>query len=229
MISLPEGFAELDPNNRWLVETRLQLIEEVACGPQACGIGAPDMEEAEKRIRQAVERRDRKAEEDAIVDCMRAEVREGWQDFPKRELLTGLYRRAARRRAGCGSTDSRHTPSHQQGLQVARPLLTPVPGHETVGLRVGVRSRVESSDRPMAVSQRTTRPPRVASVHQAIPIQPGLLRRSRALMGGTGQPGADHPQLASQVAAEGYQRGPNASREEASPTPSPRQFGPRQA
>ena len=127
VISLPEGFAELDPNNRWLVETRLQLIEEVACGPQACGVGAPDMEEAEKRIRQAVERRDRKAEEDAIVDCMRAEVRKGWQDFPEPELLTRLYRRAARRRAECGSTDSRHTPSHQEGFRVARPLLTPVP------------------------------------------------------------------------------------------------------
>ena len=76
MSLLPQGIAELHPTMRWLVEGRLRLIEEVVCGPQASGTSAPGMEEAEARTRQAVERRDREAEDAAIVDRMTVEVRE---------------------------------------------------------------------------------------------------------------------------------------------------------
>ena len=31
---LPEGIAELDPNIRWDIATRLQLIEDVVLGPR---------------------------------------------------------------------------------------------------------------------------------------------------------------------------------------------------
>ena len=34
---LPEGITELDPNIRWAIEVRLQLIEEAVCGPPASG------------------------------------------------------------------------------------------------------------------------------------------------------------------------------------------------
>ena len=123
---LPEAVDELDPNIRWVIERRLQLIKQVACGRQASGTGAPGMEEAMERINRAVEERDRGAEDEAVEDYMRAEVREWWQDFPESQLLTGLYRRDARRRAGCGSRDSRRRPSHAEGLRVARELLADI-------------------------------------------------------------------------------------------------------
>ena len=123
---LPEGFHEVGPNLRWGIEWRLRLIEEVAYTPQSSGIGGPGMEEGMEGIHRAEERRDRKAEDEAIVDYLRAEVREWWQDFPERQLVTGLYRRAALERARRGSTDSRRRPDIQEGLRVARALLADI-------------------------------------------------------------------------------------------------------
>ena len=97
---LPEGFHEVGPNLRWGIERRLRLIEEVASTPQSSGSGGPGLKEGMEAIRRAQKRRDGKAEDEAIVDYMRAEVREWWQDFPERQLLTGLYRRAALREGG---------------------------------------------------------------------------------------------------------------------------------
>ena len=57
------------------------------------------------------------------MDWMRAEVREWWKDFPERPLLAELYRRAARRREKGGPRDSRHRPTHEEGLRVAKPML----------------------------------------------------------------------------------------------------------
>ena len=123
---LPEGFHELGPNLLWGIERRLRLIEEVASTPQSSWIGGPGLKEGMERIRRDQKRRDRRAEDEAIVDYMRAEVREWWQDFPERQLLTGLYRRAALRRAGCGSTDSGRRPVPEEGLRVARALLADI-------------------------------------------------------------------------------------------------------
>ena len=109
---LPEGISDLDPNIRWIVEESLRLIEEVVCGLQTSGAGAPGMEEAEAA---------------AIVDDMRAEVREWWQEFPERQLLTELYQRTARRREGRGSPNSRRPTVHPEGLRVAQELLVVIP------------------------------------------------------------------------------------------------------
>ena len=124
---LPEGVPELDPNSRWAIATRLQLIEDVVLGPQDSGISTPTKEEATDRMRRAVEARDKKAEDEAIMDYMRAEVRAWWQDFPERQLLTDLYQRDARRRAATGSLDSRRLPIHEEGLRVAKGLLVDLP------------------------------------------------------------------------------------------------------
>ncbi len=94
----------MDPIIRWGIETHLHLIEEVACGSEASGTGAPDMEEAAERVVRSLGT-DWKANEEAAVDRMRAEVTTWWQDFPERQLLTDLYRRAARRKAECGSAE----------------------------------------------------------------------------------------------------------------------------
>ena len=55
---LPEGISDLDPNLRWIVGESLRLIEDVVCGLQTSGAGAPGMEEAEAA---------------AIVDDMRSD------------------------------------------------------------------------------------------------------------------------------------------------------------
>ena len=82
---LPQGVADVDPILRWFIELRVQLIEEAACGPQASGTGAPGMEEGRERILRSLGM-DWKADEQAIVDHMRAEVRKWWQNFPERQL-----------------------------------------------------------------------------------------------------------------------------------------------
>ena len=119
----PEGIREAGPNLRWGIACRIRLIDEVVCGPQAIGTGGPGREEAMERLSRAVKLRDTEAEDAAFVDCMRAEVRKWWQDFPERGLLAALYERAARRSKGRGSTDSRRRPSHREGLRVARAML----------------------------------------------------------------------------------------------------------
>ena len=123
----PEGIAEAHANIRWGVGRRLQLFEEVVCGPQAAGTGAPGMKEAWERIHRAVERRDRKAEDVAVVDYTRAALWDLWRGYTERRLLTELYRRADRRQDGSGSPDSRRPPTHQEGLRVARGLLAEIP------------------------------------------------------------------------------------------------------
>ena len=122
-----ESAAEIDRKIRRDMEKRLQVIEEVALSPPASGTGGPGVEEAKERIRRALERSDRRAEDEAVVDSIRAVMREWWPDFPEGQLLTDLFRRAARRRAGCGSLDSRRRPSHGEGLRVARGLLVDIP------------------------------------------------------------------------------------------------------
>ena len=172
------------------MEMRLRYIEEVACGSQVSGTGALGKEEATKGILRSLGG-DWKADAEAIVECHRAEVMEWWQDFPERQLLTDLYRRASRRRAGCGSPDSRRRPSHEEGLRVARALLADIAD----------TGRLDSEWEFAAVSKMMAAlllppPPRrmlprwVATVHPVLPVQPGPLRRSRAHLGGGGQAGA---------------------------------------
>ena len=109
---LPEGISDLDPNIRWIVEESLLIIEDVVCGPQASGAGAPGMEEAKAAT---------------LADDMRAEAWKWWQDYPERQLLIELFQRTAQRREGRGSPDSRRPPDEREGVRVARGLLVDIP------------------------------------------------------------------------------------------------------
>ena len=119
----PESIDESDINLRWIMTKYLEVIEEVACSLQVSKADAPGMEGAWERARQAVGRRDREAEDEALADRSWAEIRNWWQDFSERDLLANLYQRATRRREGRGSPDSRRRPSHQEGLRVAVAML----------------------------------------------------------------------------------------------------------
>ena len=139
--SLPTNVTESGSSVRWTIETYLELIEEFARDPEAFGTGGPARGEAMERIRRAV---GRKAEERAIVDRMRVEVREYWQDFPELQLLGEHYRRAALRREGRGSPGSTElpteTPSEEEGSRLAMALLAHVPGR-------ALRAPIQGADR----------------------------------------------------------------------------------
>ena len=135
----PEEFAEVEPNLQWAIALLLQLIEEVVCGPQDIVTGGPGVEEAKARILRAWERRDKKAEDAAIEDCMRAQLRESWQTFPEPQLLIDLYQRAARRWVRRGSPNSERA-SPNEGLRVAKAMLADV----AATARFGVESESET-------------------------------------------------------------------------------------
>ena len=116
----PQSVDELDPNIRRGIEMRLRLIEEVVFGPHVSWFCAPGKDEAMKRIMRALARGDRKAEEEAAEDYMRAELMEWWRIFPEQQLLKDLYGRAARRSERRGFRDSRRRPDHKEGLQLPR-------------------------------------------------------------------------------------------------------------
>ena len=116
------GLSELVPNVLWLTAKRIQIFEELVLGSHASGSGGPDKQEAKERMLRACEMNDREAEDEAIVDLIRAEMREWWPDFPERRLLTDLYRRAAKE----DSADSSRGPTRDEGIAVARWLLAEV-------------------------------------------------------------------------------------------------------
>ena len=125
---LPEYVAELDPNLRGTVKTGLQILEEAVRGPKDSGTGSPSIEEAEQRIRSAVERKDGMAEDGAIEDYQTAASKALWRDFPDQRLfLATLYERDKRWRAKSGPLDKKRRPTHSEGLRIAKPILSDIP------------------------------------------------------------------------------------------------------
>ena len=181
---LPEGIDETGPNLQWAIECQLRLIEEVACAPQAAVVGGPGREEATEPIRRALKQRDKEATGAALVDWVRAEVREWWQAFPERRLLSDLYQRAALRGEGRKSHDGPSgLPTHQEGLRVARALLANSADADQFDF--AWESETVSTvlaDQWLSL-ERQAPPGRVAGLHQAFPVQPGPLRRPPAHRG----------------------------------------------
>ena len=123
----PEEISEVDPNFRWGVALRMQMLEELASDPQGFKARAPEMEESWQRAWRAVRRRNRKAEDAALVDRTRAELWKWWKGFSECRLFTELYRRAALREAASGSLDRRRRPSRDEGLRLAAAMLVDLP------------------------------------------------------------------------------------------------------
>ncbi len=126
MSTIAEDFSEHGYNVRWIIEKRLQVIEELASSPDVSEIVVPDTVEANERFRRALVLEDREAQDEAILDIMKAQMMEWWPDFPERRLLSDLFRRAARRRAARDNDDSTRKPLYSEGLRVARALLAEV-------------------------------------------------------------------------------------------------------
>ncbi len=129
MKMLPEYVAELDPNIRGTVKTRLQIFDDVfgSSHPDDFGTGEPSIEEAGQRIRSAVERKDEKAEDGAIEDYQTAELGALWRDFPERQFLAELYERDKRWRANSGTLEEKRRPTHSEGVRLAKALLADFP------------------------------------------------------------------------------------------------------
>ena len=137
MRSFPTSVDEWRSNIRWIFESYPEIIEEFACDPEAFGTGGPGGEEVKERIRRAVEQRDEKAEDEAILDGMRVGTRELWQDFPELQLLGEHVRRTALRKEGRGSPGSTDPPSEEEGFRLAKALLAQVPGRSLLALIPG--------------------------------------------------------------------------------------------
>ena len=186
MKSMPNGVAELDPNLLWVIENYLNLIEEFACSPKAFGTGGPSGVEAVDSIRLAVVRRDEKAEERAILDGMRAEVREFWQDFSGTSASWRALsdRTALRKEVKRLSRQHRASFPEEEGRRLARAMLAHVPGRSLQALvpgedrferGVGVRSLGDKLWQTNGCIASKHAPVRAAArVHQSLPVQPGL-------------------------------------------------------
>ena len=123
----PETIAELDLNMRWVVPLRLQLIDEVVCDPGSFGARVPRLEEAWRRARLAVAQRNRRAEDRAVTELIRAQVWDWWQNFSERPLFTELYERADRQGDKTTTKDSTEAPSPCERRRLARALLVDIP------------------------------------------------------------------------------------------------------
>ena len=133
---LPDNLTEYVLNTRWAIARRLELIEALALGSLGPVTDAASREELKKRLLRALELRDRKAEEQAILDYMRDELEEWWQWFPERQLLADLFRRDALRRAGCKDRDRCRRPSPLEGSRIARGLWADLQGASPLPLDV---------------------------------------------------------------------------------------------
>ena len=116
----------VDANFRWIIETHLQIFEQIVCGTPGSKADQPGMDEAEAALHRAIARRDGAAEDEALGDMTKAHLMAWWQDFSEQQFLTELYGRSERRRTKSGSPDSRRTPDHAEGLRVARALLADI-------------------------------------------------------------------------------------------------------
>ena len=128
MRSWPTSVGELDDNVRLVIDGYLKTIEEFACDPSAFGTAGPSAEQINGRIGLAVEMMNKQVEEEAILDAMRVQTRELWQDFPELELLGNHFRRAALRNTARGFPGTTDPPTEEEGLQLARAVVARLPG-----------------------------------------------------------------------------------------------------
>ena len=116
----------VDANFQWIIETHLQIFEQIVCGTPVSKADQPSMDEGEAALHRAIASRDAEAEDEALVDMTKAHLLAWWQDFSEQHFLTELYGRSERRRTESGSPDSRRIPDHPDGLRVARALLADI-------------------------------------------------------------------------------------------------------
>ena len=130
MRSRPQSPGESGANLSWGIELQLQLMEEVVLGPDDSRVGAPGKEEAWERVLEALERGDKKAEEEASKAYARAEVWEWWKAFREKRLLRDLFELSARRSKARGSRRKRkkiRRPTYCEGRRIARAMLADIP------------------------------------------------------------------------------------------------------
>ena len=227
---LPEGIDEMSVNFRWGVEWRLRMIEEVVCAPQGSRPGGPGMEESMERARRAAQRGDREVEDAAFLAAMRAEVREGWKDFPERQLLADLIRRAAlRTKSRPRNSIARHNgrrPTHEEGLRVAKALVADIAAAarfdfawESGAVSIVLADQWVSRDGKGRQAELRV----YIDYANSSPVYFDAVRRIREKPHNQGRV---HPPPVRQAAGGGCPREPAASRQEARPGPSPCQTGP---
>ena len=107
---LPKGFAQLLPIVQVIVSLHLEYILQAARGTLASGSGAPSEEKALECVLRMFEGRHGEADKEALEAYLRARTHEWWADYPERQLLSTLVRRADLRKQGIGEKDDRRHP-----------------------------------------------------------------------------------------------------------------------
>ena len=121
----PKKVDEVGPIIRWAFDARQRHIREIALGLDDSGTAALSVEEAAEGILRSMGR-DWKAYEEDIEYYMKADSRGWWRDFPKQELLTNLFERVDRRKAGTGTPHNTRLPDHPELLPLAKALLADI-------------------------------------------------------------------------------------------------------
>ena len=124
---LPNGFAQLLPILQVIVSLHLEYILQAARGKLAYGINAPSEEQAFECVLRMFEDRHGEADTEALEAYLRARTHEWWQDYPERQLLSALVRRADLRKQGIGEKDDKRIQFHGEGLRIARSILASIP------------------------------------------------------------------------------------------------------
>ena len=123
---IPRVPGDVDSIILWSIRTRLRLVRQIARNSQRPSTGKSGKVEGLSDFLQFVGS-NLKADEDTIMDYMRAEVWEWWRSFPDDDALTKLYQRTKERKKKSGSKDDQRFPTHSEGLRVARPMLADIP------------------------------------------------------------------------------------------------------
>ena len=125
MRMLAESPQEAYDNLLLAIVLRQRFIKRIASGTPIWNALRPGKEALEERIVQALDRKDREAEDQATLDYMRCDVWEWWQAFGPRDLLADHYRRTLRRGEGFDTLEDQ--PSVTDAVTIAEAMLVDLP------------------------------------------------------------------------------------------------------
>ena len=175
MRSLPDRDADLDANNRWVIDKLMDLTEEVVCGSWDSELDSPGTEESMRSVQMAVERGDGKAEEEAIVGGIRGRPAELAAEVPRTRASDPLISAGRPAQGEEWQSGQRAAPNTFGGPPACQGAAVRRAGQGPAGLRMGGRGGSDGPGTPMASR---TLPGYLARIHKALTGEQRVLHRS---------------------------------------------------